>query len=408
MAKAAAKAPQPTIFVWQGKDRQGNKVGGELSAASMDAARALVRRKGVKTAKIKKKPKPLFNTGGKIKGPDITLFARQLAAMLQAGVPLVQSLDLTASGNDNKEMTKLIGDIRMDVESGTGFGQALRNHPKQFDTLFCSLVEAGEKSGTLDSMIGKVAAYKEKLDSLKAKVKKAMIYPISVLVVAFIVTALLLIKVVPQFETLFQSVGSDLPAFTKFVVYLSELAQAYILYFIVAVAGFIWFIKNSYAKSEKFAYKCDALMLKAPVMGDIIAKGSTAKVARTLATMITAGVPLVESLDSAGNASGNRVFMEAVTLMKTKASTGERLNEVMRESGVFSNMACQMTAIGEESGALDDMLGKVADYYEEQVDNAVDSLTTLMEPIILVFLGVVIGGLIIAMYLPIFAMGQAF
>ena len=328
--------------------------------------------------------------------------------MMGAGVPLVQAFEIVANGLDNKAMRTLVLEVKSDVESGSSLAVAMRKHPNEFDDLFCSLVDAGEQSGTLETLLNEIATYKEKTEALKAKIKKAMFYPAAVLVVAFIVTSILLIFVVPQFESLFQGMGSDLPAFTKFVVNLSDLFQEwwYIIAGVVVGLGFA-FVQGR-KRSQSFAALVDRLSLKLPVIGGILQKAATARFARTLSTMSKAGVPLVEAMDSVASTSGNSVFHNAIIRIKDEAATGQRLQVSLRQSGLFSNMVVQMVAIGEESGALDEMLAKVADYYEEDVDNAVDSLTSLMEPAIMSFLGVVVGGLVIAMYLPIFKMGDAF
>ncbi len=403
MAASAAK----TVFLWEGKDSKGQIVKGEMSSKSMDLIKAQLRRQGITPTKVKKQ-KAIKGGKNNITAGDISIFARQLTTMMGAGVPLVQAFEIVSNGLDNKAMSQVVNQIKADVEGGSSLTIALRNHPDHFDDLFCNLVEAGEQSGTLEKLLNEVATYKEKTEALKAKIKSAMFYPVAVLIVAFIVTAILLIFVVPQFETLFAGVGSDLPAFTRMVVDLSEFMQKWWWVIFGAIGAFVFTLKTIHGKSQKFRDKTDALILKLPIIGDIVHKASTSKVARTLSTMSAAGVPLVEAMDSVAGAAGNAVYRDAVFRMRDDTSTGQRLTASMRQQDLFSNMAIQMVSIGEESGALDDMLAKVADYYEEEVDNSVDALTSLMEPMIMAFLGVVVGGLVVAMYLPIFKMGDAF
>lgn len=403
MAAVASK----TVFIWEGKDSKGQVVKGEMSSKSPDLIKAQLRRQGITPTKVKKQ-KAIKGGSSKITPGDISIFARQLTTMMGAGVPLVQAFEIVANGLDNKAMSRVVNQIKADVEGGSSLTVALKNHPDQFDDLFCNLVEAGEQSGTLEKLLNEVATYKEKTEALRAKIKSAMFYPVAVLIVAFIVTAILLIFVVPQFETLFESVGSDLPAFTKMVVNLSEFMQEWWLIIFGAIGAFVFLLKSIHHKSQKFRDKTDALVLKLPIIGEIVHKASTSKFARTLSTMSSAGVPLVEAMDSVAGAAGNAVYRDAVLSMRDDTSTGQRLTASMRQQDLFSNMAIQMVSIGEESGALDDMLAKVADYYEEEVDNAVEALTSLMEPIIMAFLGIVVGGLVVAMYLPIFKMGDAF
>ena len=402
---AAAK----TSFVWEGKDKAGKIVKGEMSSKSIDLVKAQLRRQGITPLPGKiKKAKPLKGGANKITASDIAIFARQLTTMMGSGVPLVQAFDIVAGGLDNKAMAQVVNAIKNDVEGGSSLTGALRNHPDHFDELFCNLVDAGEQSGTLESLLNEVATYKEKTEALRKKIKKAMTYPIAVLIIAFIVTAILLVFVVPQFETLFAGVGSDLPAFTKMVVNLSEVMQKYWLVVFGTIGGIVYILKTIHKKSQKFRDKTDALVLKLPVVGEIMHQACTSKFARTLATMSAAGVPLVEAMGSVAGAAGNAVYRDAINNMKDDASTGQRLTATMREQELFSNMAVQMVSIGEESGSIDDMLSKVADYYEEEVDSSVEALTSLMEPMIMAFLGVVVGGLVVAMYLPIFKMGDAF
>lgn len=396
-----------TLFVWEGKDSKGQTVKGEMSSKSADLIKAQLRRQGITPTKVKKQ-KPIKGGKNKITAGDIAIFARQLTTMMGAGVPLVQAFEIVGNGLDNKAMSQVVHRIKADVEGGSSLTVALKNHPEHFDDLFCNLVEAGEQSGTLENLLNEVATYKEKTEALRAKIKSAMFYPIAVLIVAFIVTCILLVFVVPQFETLFEGVGSDLPAFTKMVVNLSEFMQQWWWVIFGAIAGTVFMLKSLHKKSLKFRDNTDALVLKLPIIGEIVHKASTSKFARTLSTMSAAGVPLVEAMDSVAGAAGNAVYRDAVLKMKDDTSTGQRLTATMRQQNLFSNMAIQMVSIGEESGALDDMLAKVADYYEEEVDNSVEALTSLMEPMIMAFLGIVVGGLVVAMYLPIFKMGDAF
>lgn len=403
----ASAAKKPIVFVWEGKSKSGHKQKGMLSAASPDLVKAKLRKQGIVPTKIHKKRKE-FGGGKAIEAGDIALFARQLTTMMGAGVPMVQSFEIVANGSDNQKMRDMINGIKAEVESGSNLTNALRKYPDQFDDLFCSLTEAGEQSGTLESLLGEIATYKEKSESLKKKIKKALFYPVAVLVVAFIVTAILLVFVVPQFEALFEGMGGDLPAFTQMIVTASEFMQAwwYIMFGGVGLA--VWLFIQAKKRSKPFAELLDKISLKAPVFGDIIVKAATARFARTLATMSKAGVPLVEAMESVAGVAGNSVFEKAIYKMKDEAATGQRLTTSIESSGLFSNMVVQMVSIGEEAGSIDDMLSKVADYYEEEVDNAVDAMTSLMEPMIMAFLGVVIGGLVVGMYLPIFKMGDAF
>ena len=397
---------ESATFLWEGTDRTGRKTKGEISSLNPALAKAELRKQGISAKKVRKKSKGFSLGGGKpIGAADIALFTRQMSTMMRAGVPLVQSFDIVTDGVDKPKMAELIKTIRADVASGNSFASAIRKHPLYFDELFCNLVDAGEQSGALETMLDRVATYKEKTESLKAKVKKAMTYPIAVLIVAFIVAGILLIKVVPQFEQVFAGFGAELPAFTQLVIRLSEFTQSYWIVILVCIAVFIAIFRACYRRSEKMRRSLDKLALKAPVAGDIIEKSSVARFARTLSTTFAAGVPLVDALNSVAGSTGNSVYGDAVVRVREDVSTGQQLNFSMRATGVFPNMVNQMVAIGEESGALDDMLDKSATYYEEQVDNAVDNLTALMEPMIMAVLGVMVGGLIIAMYLPIFQLG---
>jgi type IV pilus assembly protein PilC len=398
---------ESAVFVWEGTDKQGKKTKGEITSASSAIARAELRRQGIVASKVRKKTAGFsLKAGGSIKPADVALFTRQMATMMRAGVPLVQAFDIVADGLDKPKVGELIRSIRNDVSGGSSFASALRKHPLYFDDLFCNLVDAGEQSGSLETMLDRIATYKEKSESLKAKVKKAMTYPIAVLCVAFIVSGILLIKVVPQFQEVFKGFGAELPAFTMFVIGISEFTQDYWLIILAAIGGTIAGLIQVRKRSKSFRDTLDRLALKMPVAGGIIEKSSVARYARTLSTTFAAGVPLVDALNSVAGATGNSVYSNAVIKIRDDVSTGQQLNFAMRSTGVFPNMIVQMVAIGEEAGALDDMLDKSAAYYEEQVDNAVDNLTALMEPMIMAVLGVLVGGLIIAMYLPIFQLGQ--
>ena len=408
MASSAAKSggPKTVLYEWEGKDKKGGKQKGLISSPSVDLVKAKLRRQGIVDPKVRKQR--ARSRKQKITPGDIALFARQLTTMMGAGVPMVQSFEIVANGMDNKSMRDMVLGIKSEVESGSNLTGALRKYPDQFDDLFCSLTEAGEQSGTLETLLGEIASYKEKSESLKKKIKKAMFYPLAVLVVAFIVTAILLVFVVPQFESLFVGMGGDLPAFTKMIVNASEFMQSWWYVLFGGIGLTVWLFTQAKKRSEAFSQLLDRAALKAPVFGDIVVKAAIARFARTLATMSKAGVPLVEAMESVAGVAGNSVFEKAIIKMKDEAATGQRLTQSIENSGLFSNMVVQMVAIGEESGSIDEMLGKVADYYEEEVDNAVDAMTSLMEPMIMAFLGVVIGGLVVGMYLPIFKMGDAF
>ena len=395
------------MFVWTGTDRNGRKSKGEVLATTAAIARVQLRKQGIATKSVKKKPKSLISFGAKkIQPADIAIFTRQLATMMKAGVPLVQAFDIVAEGTDHEKMRELILTVRTDVSSGTGLAGALEKHPLLFDELFCSLVASGENSGTLEVMLDRVATYKEKTEALKAKIKKAMTYPIATIVVAIVVTGILLVKVVPQFAETFQSFGSDLPGFTLFVLRLSEWVQAW--WFIMLLGFFVGGYVFSQAKrrSKRFADWLDSVALKLPILGSMVHDAVIARFSRTLSTTFAAGVPLVEALESTAGAAGNAIYAAAIRRIRDDVTAGTSLALSIRTTGLFPTMLLQMTAIGEESGSLDDMLGKVADHYEATVDNAVDSLSSLIEPIIMSVLGVLIGGLMIAMYLPIFMLGS--
>jgi type IV pilus assembly protein PilC len=402
----AEKAEKLQAFVWEGKDRKGSKSKGEISGTNLALVKAQLRKQGIIPDKVKKKPKPLFGGSKKITPFDIAMFTRQMATMMKAGVPLVQSFDIVTDGLENQGLKELIAAVRNDVASGTSFANALRRHPKYFDNLYCNLVDSGEKAGALEQMLDRIAMYLEKTETLKKKVKKAMTYPIAVVVVAIIVTAILLVKVVPQFESLFQGFGADLPVFTQFIIRISEWMQQWWFIVLLGIVGFIFLFKEAKRKSLKFSDIVDKYVLKLPVVGEILDKSAVAKFGRVLSTTFASGVPLVDALDSVAGATGNAVYRDAVMKIKDDVSSGTQLQASMKSTGVFPVMAVQLTSIGEESGNLDEMLEKVADHYEGVVDDMVDNLTALMEPMIMAVLGVLVGGLIVGMYLPIFQMGQ--
>ena len=406
MATNSAKAIKPTkevIYAWEGKDKYGKTVQGELRAGGEAIVNATLRRQGILVTKLKKKS---YSSGKKITDADITLFTRQLATMMKAGVPLLQSFDIVAKGNANPSVSKLLQDIRGDVETGTSLNQAFRKFPLYFDPLFCNLVGAGEQAGILEDLLTRLAIYKEKTQAIKKKIKSALTYPIAILSVAFIVTAVIMIFVVPAFKQVFTSFGADLPAPTLVVMAISDFVVAYWYLIFGGLFGAIYFFLQTWRRSLQMQRTMDRLLLQAPIFGEVIRKATIARWTRTLATMFAAGVPLVESLDSVGGASGNNVYLDATIKIQTEVSTGTSLTVAMQNTNLFPSMVTQMVAIGEESGALDGMLGKVADFYEEEVDEAVASLSSLMEPIIMVILGVIIGGLVVAMYLPIFKLGN--
>ena len=405
---ATKKAKEEKIipFKWEGKDRKGTKVSGEIQGTNAALVKHQLRKQGILVTKINRKSTLFSKRAKAIKPLDIAFFTRQLATMMEAGVPIVQAFEIIAEGAENPNVAKLVTEIKNDVAAGNTLADSLGRHPKYFDDLFCNLVESGEQSGRLESLLDRIATYKEKTEALKAKIKKAMTYPVAVVVVAIIVTALLLLKVVPQFQQVFQGFGADLPAFTLFVIGLSEWLQSwwFILLFLIIIAGLIY--KQAHLRSKAFRDAQDRAILKAPVVGQIVYEAAVARYARTLSTTFAAGVPLVESLNSVAGAAGNVVFYNAVMQIKEDVSAGTELNFAMRSTAVFPSLAIQMASIGEESGSLDDMLERVADYYEAEVDNKVDNLTTLLEPMIMCVLGVLVGGLIVAMYLPIFQLGN--
>ena len=412
MAAAAkqkiATTKELDVFQWQGVNRKGKKVSGELSAASMLELKSQLRKQGVTPGRVKKKPKPLFGLGGdkKIVAADIAVVTRQIATMLGAGVPLVQSIEMIGKGHNHGNLQKLLGDISIKLQSGIPLSECLREHPKYFDSLYCDLVQSGEQSGALETIYDRIATYKEKAEALKAKIKKAMTYPIAVLVVAAVVTSILLIFVVPVFKEIFDSFGAELPSFTLLVLAISDFMQAYWYIGLAGVFLSLFLFKKAHLKSQKFRDSVDKKVLKMPVVGDILEKAAVARYARTLSTTFAAGVPLPDALESAAGASGNAVFRDAILEIRSEVTSGMQMNLAMRNCAIFPDMVIQMVAIGEESGAVDDMLAKVATVYEQQVDDAVDNLTALLEPMIMAVLGVVIGGLIVAMYLPIFQIGM--
>jgi len=405
VATAGAKGPKRDVpFSWTGMDKKGNKVSGKSLAPDENSLRADLRRQGIAVNRIKKQGNAL-KAGGKVKPEDIAVFSRQLATMLAAGIPLVQSFEIVGNGNEKPSMQRLILDIKSDVEGGTSLHEALGKHPLYFDDLYVNLVEAGEQAGALETLLDKIATYKEKTEALKKKVKKALFYPAAVMVVAVVVTVILLIFVIPQFESLFKGFGADLPAFTQFVINMSRGLQEHGVSVALVLGGigyaFFYFKKRSKAMREFL----DRMSLKIPIIGPILYKGAIARFSRTLSTMFAAGVPLVEALESVAGACGNIIFENAVLKMRDEVATGQRLQRAMENTGLFPNMVIQMIAVGEEAGALDAMSGKVATFYEAEVDNAVDSMSSLLEPLIMAILGVLVGGLVIAMYLPIFKLG---
>jgi type IV pilus assembly protein PilC len=399
---AAARNLKEMVFEWEGRDKNGKVVRGEVRAGGEAAVSATLRRQGILLTKVKKRR----TSGGRaVKQKDIALFTRQLATMMKAGVPLLQSFDIVARGATNPKLTRLLNDIRADVETGTSLSAAFRKHPMHFDALYCNLVEAGEAGGILEALLDRLAIYQEKIMALKSKIKSALMYPISVLVVAFIVLVVIMIKVIPAFKDVFKSFGADLPAPTLFVIALSEFFLAYwwLIFGILIGGGYMFF--QTWKRSEKMQMAMDRLLLRIPVFGALINKSVLARWTRTLSTMFAAGVPLVEALDSVGGASGNAVYVEATQQIQRDVSTGSALTTAMQATGVFPNMVLQMASIGEEAGSLDHMLAKAAEFYEEEVDDMVKGLSSLMEPFIIVILGVMIGGIVIAMYLPIFKLG---
>ncbi|GHC68783.1 type II secretion system protein F [Pseudorhodoferax aquiterrae] len=403
MATAVSRGVKEFVFEWEGKDRNGKQVRGETRAAGENQVQASLRRQGVFPTKIKKRR---MRGGKSIKPKDIAIFTRQLATMMKAGVPLLQAFDIVGRGNANASVTKLLNDVRMDVETGSSLSAAFRKFPLHFDSLYCNLVEAGEAAGILEALLDRLATYMEKTEAIKSKIKSALMYPISVIVVAFIVVSVIMIFVIPAFKEVFSSFGADLPAPTLLVIAISEFFVSYWWLIFGGIGGGLYFFMQAWKRNERVQQVMDRLLLKAPVFGVLIEKSCIARWTRTLATMFAAGVPLVEALDSVGGASGNSVYADATERIQQEVSVGTSLTAAMTNAKVFPSMVLQMCAIGEESGSIDHMLGKAADFYEEEVDDMVAGLSSLMEPIIIVFLGGLIGGIVIAMYLPIFKLGQ--
>ncbi len=400
------KAPKVATYKYSGVDKKGNKISGEIIADTPAIAKAQLRKQGVIPQKVVKKAKPLFGGGKKpIKPADIAVISRQLATMMKAGVPLVQSFDIIGKGHDNPSVQDLILSIKTDIESGSAMGEALRKHPQYFDDLFCDLVVAGEQSGALEGMLDRIATYKEKTEALKSKIKKALFYPIAVVIAAILVSSILLLFVVPTFEELFQGFNAELPAFTQMVINLSRWLSEYWWMVLIVIIGAVITLKQLNKNSEEYRNGVDKLVLRLPIIGEILNKAAVARFARTLSTTFAAGVPLVEALESAAGASGNYVYRTGLLKIREDVMTGMQMNLSMTNSGLFPNMVNQMVAIGEESGSVDAMLTKVADIYEQEVDDAVDGLSSLLEPLIMAVLGVLVGGMIVAMYLPIFQLG---
>ncbi len=400
------RAPaRETLFTWEGRDKNGKIIRGEMRAGGESVVAASLRRRGVMATKIKKQT---FSRGRKISEKDLAIFTRQLSTMLRAGVPLMQCFDIVARGHANPSMARLLNDIRSDVETGTSLNQAFRKYPLYFDPLFCNLVAAGEQAGILETLLDRLATYKEKTLALKGKIKKALFYPTMVILVAILITSIIMYFVIPSFKTVFTQFGADLPTPTLFVIAISDFVVDYWYVLLAALIGLPYFIFQAWRRSPNFQMLVDRLMLKPPVIGELLQKASIARWCRTLSTTFAAGVPLVEALDSVGPAAGNAVYREATKQIQTEVNIGTSLAQAMQNTSVFPNMAVQMTSIGEESGSLDSMLSKVADYYEREVDETVDAISSLIEPMIMVVLGVLVGGIVIAIYLPIFKLGQVF
>ncbi|MBA2675408.1 type II secretion system F family protein [Ramlibacter sp.] len=403
MATATANKITEFVFEWEGRDRNGKPVRGETRAGGENQVSAALRRQGITPAKIKKRR---MRSGQRIKPKDIAIFTRQLATMMKAGVPLLQAFDIVGRGNSNSSVTKLLNDVRTDVETGTSLSSAFRKYPLYFDSLYCNLVEAGEAAGILETLLDRLATYMEKTEAIKSKIKSALMYPISVVVVAFVVVTVIMLFVIPAFKEVFSSFGADLPAPTLFVIALSEFFTKYWWLIFSSIGGGLYFFFQAWKRNERMQQFMDRLMLKLPIFGPLIYKSVLARWTRTLSTMFAAGVPLVEALDSVGGASGNSVYAKATVKIQQEVSTGTSLTAAMANANVFPSMILQMCAIGEESGSIDHMLGKAADFYESEVDDMVAGLSSLMEPVIIVFLGSLIGGIVVSMYLPIFKLGQ--
>jgi len=407
VGKSRAAVSQMQTFTWVGIDKRGIKIRGEQVSKNASLVKAALRQQGINPQVVKPKAKPLFGkTGKSIKGRDIAVFARQLATMMAAGVPMVQGFDIVAGGQSNPRMKDMLTNIKVDIEGGASLNEALGKYPVQFDELFVNLVKAGESAGVLDTVLDTIATYKENIENIKGKIKKAMFYPAAVLAVAVIVSSILLIFVIPQFETVFQSMGADLPAFTQMLIDASRFMTSYWWLMLLIVGGTFFGIITMYKRSEKFAHFVGRMMLKIPVVGEILRQSAIARFARTLGVTFKAGVPLVEALDSVGNATGSVVYNDAVKRIREDVSVGHQLQLAMKQTNLFPNMVTQMVAIGEEAGALDAMLFKIAEFYETEVSNAVDALSSLLEPMIMVFIGVIVGGMVVGMYLPIFKLGM--
>lgn len=402
-AVKSTKAVKEPLFIWEGKDRSGKVVRGEMRAGGKASVNATLRRQGITVVNVKEQK---FSSGKKIKEKDIAIFTRQLATMMKAGVPLLQAFDISAKGNANPTMSKLLQDIRADVETGSSLSTAFRKHPLHFDALFCNLIAAGEQAGILEDLLDRLAIYKEKTLALKSKIKSAMFYPVAVIIVAVVIVSVIMVFVIPAFKDVFTSFGADLPAPTLMVMAISDFMRSYWYILFGAIGGGIYFLLQAWRRSPEIQKSIDRGLLKVPVFGEIIRKATIARWTRTLGTMFAAGVPLVEALDSVGGASGNAVYTEATKRIQSQVSTGTSLTVAMQEAGVFPPLVTQLVSIGEESGSLEKMLSKVADFFEAEVDDAVAAMSSLIEPILIVFLGVVIGGIVVAMYLPIFKLGQ--
>lgn len=403
MASAKPRDSKESVYEWEGKDRNGKQVRGETRAAGENQVKSALRRQGVTPTKIKKRR---MSAGRSIKPKDMAIFTRQLATMMKAGVPLLQAFDIVGRGNPNPSVTKLLNDIRTDVETGTSLSVAFRKFPRYFDNLYCNLVEAGEQAGILDQLLERLAVYMEKTEAIKSKIKSALMYPISVLVVAFVVVAVIMIFVIPAFKQVFTSFGADLPGPTLVVMAISEVFVKWWWLIFGGIGGGLYFFMQAWRRNEKVQMIMDRIMLKLPIFGTLVNKSCIARWTRTLSTMFAAGVPLVEALDSVGGASGNSVYASATLKIQQEVSTGTALTTAMTNANLFPSMVLQMCAIGEESGSIDHMLGKAADFYEAEVDDMVAGISSLMEPIIIVILGTIIGGIVVSMYLPIFKLGQ--
>jgi type IV pilus assembly protein PilC len=400
----AAKAVKDATFLWEGMDKRGKKVKGQMLAGGEAVVNSLLRKQGITVTKVKKQS-ALFSGAKRVTDKDVTLFTRQLATMMKAGVPLLQAFDIVGRGHSNPSMQRLLAEIKADIEKGSSLTQSFSRHPLYFDALFCNLVGAGEAAGILEAVLDRLAIYKEKILAIKGKIKSALFYPLSIIVVAFVITAIIMIFVIPAFKDLFVSFGADLPVPTLIVMTISDVFVKWWWAIFGVIGGGFYAFFQTWRRSKKMQMTMDRVMLKLPVFGSVIEKATIARWTRTLSTMFAAGVPLVEALESVGGASGNQVFVEATSKIRSEVATGTSLTVAMQNTGKFPNMVLQMTGIGEESGSLDAMLGKVADFYEAEVDDAVDALSSLMEPMIMVVLGTLIGGMVIAMYLPIFKMG---